>query len=201
MRAIPQDGAKDIKNLSACPTDDIQSLYDPFSFTLVNPQGELNYLLEAIDQKHYVPIRMFHLDPFVNAGAPRLWMKGVILNAQARSGRWQHNRVLWLRSRMAADIVRTIWTRHELAGALNPRMAQKLIDSSWVAPGGELANFTAATVTGCAESSALAHRQIRQRTRGRRGRGDAQITCPCCAHIEPPRDFDSQQSQHASTDA
>ena len=165
----PAGRRKDIKNFSL--RDDIQSLYDPFSFTLVNPKGELNYLLEAIDQKHYVPIRIFHLDPFVNAGAPRLWMRGVILNAQARSGlggsaiTFSGYDLGWLLT-SCAPFGRDM----NLQGLSWPRMAQKLIDPSWIAPGGGVGKLYGSNGYGLRGIIGIStSRQIRQ------GREDAEV--------------------------
>ena len=130
----PAGRRKDIKNFTL--RDDIQSLYDPFSFSMVNPKGELNYLIEAIDQRHHVPIRIYHRDPFVNSGEPRLWTRGVILRGQSRSGFGGSMITLsgydlgWLLT-SCAPFGRDM----NLQGLSWPRMCQKLIDPSWLQPG------------------------------------------------------------------
>lgn len=164
----PQGRRIDIKNFTL--RDDIQSLYDPFSFTMVNPKGELNYLLDLIDQKHHVPIRIYHRDPFVNSGAPRLWLNGVILKADARSGYGGSQISLsgydlgWLLT-SCAPFGRDM----NLQGLSWPRMCQKLVDPSWLVPGAGIGRLTGSNGYGLRGIIGIStSRQIRQ------GRVDAQ---------------------------
>lgn len=152
----------DIKNFTL--RDDIQSLYDPFSFTMVNPKGELNYILDAVDTKHHVPIRIYHRDPFVNGGEPRLWLRGVILNARAKSGMGGSTITLsgydlgWLLT-SCAPFGRDM----NLQGLSWPRMCQKLIDPSWLVPGAGIGKLSGSNGFGLRSIIGIStSRQVRQ---------------------------------------
>lgn len=74
----------DIKNFSL--RADVQQLYDPFRFVLVDDDGQLQWLVDAITNKLLIPIKIFHKDPFVNNGVERQWMQGVITHLDVASG-------------------------------------------------------------------------------------------------------------------
>ena len=64
-------------------TDDVRSLWDPWQFTMPNPDGSKNYLLKS----EWVPIKIYHSDPAVQDGAERLWLRGIIAKVgQKESG-------------------------------------------------------------------------------------------------------------------
>lgn len=164
----PEGRRKDIKNFSL--RDDIQQLYDPFSFELANPGGELNYILDALDAKHWVPVRIFHADPFVNNGAPRLWARGVIVRGSVRAG--LQGSVLslsgydlgWLLTSCAP-----FGRDSNLQGLSWPQLAQKLIDRSWLQPTVALGPLAGTNAYGLRAIIGIStSRQIRQ------GRIDAQ---------------------------
>ena len=75
---------KDIKNFTL--RTDIQQLYDPFSFTLANPEGEMNWILDELDKRNWIPIRIYHADPFVMSGSPRPWARGVLVRGRIGAG-------------------------------------------------------------------------------------------------------------------
>jgi len=164
----PAGRRKDIKNFSL--RVDIQQLYDPFGFTVANPKGELNYILDAVDEKHLVPIRIHHADPFVNSGAPRLWARGVITRATSHSGLGGSAITL---SGFDLGFLLTscapFGKDSNLQGLSWPRLAQKLIDSSWLQPGGSLGKLQGQNQYGLRAIIGISTgRQIRQ------GRIDAQ---------------------------
>lgn len=164
----PQRRRDDIKNFSL--RVDIQQLYDPFSFSLVNPRGELNYILDEIDKRHWVPIRIYHSDPFVDNGTARLWSRGVILRGQNRSG--MSGSIISLSGYDLGWLLTSdapFGRDSNLQGLSWPQLAQKLIDKSWLQPGGGLGSLLGTNQYGLRTIIGVSTgRQIRQ------GRIDAQ---------------------------
>lgn len=173
----PEGRRRDVKNFSL--RTDIQQLYDPFGFTIANPDGVFNYIVDAIDEKHWVPIRIYHSDPFVNSGAPRLWARGVILRAQIHSGLGGSAITLsgydlgWLLTSCAP-----FGKDSNLQGLSWPKLAQKLIDPSWLQPGAGIGSLRGVNEYGLRAIIGISTgRQIRQ------GRIDAQ-TAKLRAEVE-----------------
>jgi len=66
-------------------TGDILCISDGFSFELPSPKGEGLELLQA-NVHRWFPIKIWHSDPLVMQGKPRLQLTGVVTAAEYRSG-------------------------------------------------------------------------------------------------------------------
>lgn len=129
----PKGKRPDIKNFSL--RADVQQLYDPFRFVLVDDDGQLQWLVDAVTSKILVPIKIFHKDPFVNNGVERPWMQGVITHVDVASG---FSGSLVTVSGYDLGFLLTgsapVGLEYDLKDLSWQRMAGLLIDPSWVQP-------------------------------------------------------------------
>lgn len=115
---------------------DVQSLYDPFSFVVPDPEGDLLWLVQAVEDKALIPIRIFHKDPFVNNGIERPWMQGVITAAEVTYGIGGGTIVsvsgydLGFLLTSCAPVGR----KYNLLGLSWQKMVQLLFDPTWAQP-------------------------------------------------------------------
>lgn len=129
----PKGRRPDIKNFSL--RADVQQLYDPFRFVLVDDDGQLQWLVDAVTSKILVPIKIFHKDPFVNNGVERPWMQGVITHVDVASG--FSGSLLTVSGYDLGYLLTScapVGEKYNLLGASWQRIASLLIDPSWVQP-------------------------------------------------------------------
>lgn len=120
----PEVRRRDINSFQL--TADVRSLWDAWSFTIPNPDGQFNYMLKY----ELFPIQIWHADPKVQHGVERIWHRGVITRVSQKVT--DQGTVLffsgydngWYLSSHAP-----YWLR--LRGISWGRLCQKLIDPSW----------------------------------------------------------------------
>lgn len=107
-------------------TADVRSLWDPFNFTIPNPDGKFTYMLRY----ELFPLQIWHSDPYVQNGVERIWYRGVITKTgqkvtdQGRVITFSGYDAGWYLSSHAPYHVR-------IRGAQIPDLCKKLIDPSW----------------------------------------------------------------------
>lgn len=115
---------------------DVQSLYDPFSFVVPDPDGDLLWLVQAVEDKALIPIRIFHKDPFVNNGIERPWMQGVITAAEV-SGSIGSGTIISVSGYDLGYLLTScapIGLQYNLLGLSWQRMVQLLFHPTWAQP-------------------------------------------------------------------
>lgn len=129
----PKGRRPDIKNFTL--RTDIQQLYDPFSFSVPDPDGELLWLLDEVANHIQVPIRIYHKDPFVNNNVERPWLRGAITRASVSSG--LGGSVVQVSGYDLGFLLTScapVGAQYDLRGVSWPRLVQLIIDPSWLLP-------------------------------------------------------------------
>lgn len=125
---IPTDPGgrrKDVQQFQL--SEDIRQLYDAFSFSIPNPEGRLNYMLNYAQY----PIKIWESDPAVQEGEDILQLRGVIVEVSqdtSREGSILHFTgydLGWLLTSCAP-----YW--YNLKGKQWSQIASDLLDPSWV---------------------------------------------------------------------